>query len=211
MIACGTMYFEPRHPVMMQCLDQAMKLGRTVKWGDAGPRLLTRVLKERGLHHRAHPPSVCYPVHYTQALDALRPSRTAELSRQMEGALFLHLWHSTLEFHGVRKACRPPQRSLLREWADKHPVDGWTGEYDEQTLEQIVSMRVAIEGHLAENGRLRAELNAKAREAARLQASLDRSQGRLEAMLASTSWRLTAPLRAGRRGLFTLRVFRKGQ
>jgi hypothetical protein len=57
-VACGTMYFEPRHPVMVQCLEQARKLGRAVKWGDTGPHLLTRVLEERGCVDRALPPSV---------------------------------------------------------------------------------------------------------------------------------------------------------
>jgi hypothetical protein len=47
-IAPGTMYFEPRHPVMLQCLEQTMKLGRNVKWGDTGPRLFTHTLAERG-------------------------------------------------------------------------------------------------------------------------------------------------------------------
>jgi hypothetical protein len=34
LVACGTMYFEPRHPIMLRCLEQAIKLGRSVKWGD---------------------------------------------------------------------------------------------------------------------------------------------------------------------------------
>src|SRR6187549_1688111 len=37
-VACGTMHFEPGHPVMLRCLEQTMKLGRAVKWGDTGPR-----------------------------------------------------------------------------------------------------------------------------------------------------------------------------
>ena len=47
-VACGTMYFPPRHPIMLRCLEQTIKLGRTVKWGNTGPHMLTRVLEERG-------------------------------------------------------------------------------------------------------------------------------------------------------------------
>ena len=77
-----------------------MKLGRAVKWGDTGPRMLTRVLKELGCLERAVPASVCYPIHYSQALDALRPSQTAVLAPRIESSLFLHVWNSML-VHGA--------------------------------------------------------------------------------------------------------------
>ena len=107
------MYFKPQHPVMVQCLEQATKLGRAVKWGDSGPRLFTRVLTDFGLIERAAPASVCYPTHYAQALDALRPSQTATLAPQIEGALFLHLWNGMLTFGGVNKTCLPPKRLVV--------------------------------------------------------------------------------------------------
>jgi hypothetical protein len=133
----SVMYFEPHHPVMQQCLDEVTGLGRSVKWGDGGPRLLTRVLEEQGLSDRARPPAECNPVHFTEAMDVLRPSRTAALTSRMDTSLFLHLWNSMLVWHGVSKARRPPQGSLLRQLVDQHPVDGWAGEYDEQTIERL--------------------------------------------------------------------------
>jgi hypothetical protein len=199
LVAWGIMYFEPRHPVMRQCLDQAKKLGRTVKWGDSGPVLLTRVLKECGLIDRARPASICYPIHYDQALDVLRPSQTAALASKIESSLFLHLWNAMLVFRGVQKTCLPPNGSLLRRYVDKHPVDGWAGEYDEQTLEHALGLKAEL-NELAQQ--LRAEIGMHGEESARL-------QGELEAMQASTSWRLTAPLRAGRRHLRALRALGK--
>ena len=95
----------------------------------------------------------------------------------------------------MRKTCRPPKKSLLRACADKHPVDGWTGEYDEQTLEKILNFQAAMqvhaaemEMHIAENERLRAQLAA---------------------IQSSTIWRLTAPLRIAGRALSALRTFGK--
>ena len=260
-VACGTMYFEPRHPVMVQCLEQARKLGRAVKWGDTGPHLLTRVLEERGCVDRALPPSVCYPTHHSQALDALRPSKTVALSPQLDSSLFLHVWTSMLVYLGVQMAFLPPKGSLLRNWAYKHPVDGWIGEYDEQTLDYSATLKaelnasvqertrlqIMLEQQVAEIGRLKAECGAIAEEKARLLQTVhelkvaeskwlrDSEQAdekirlqvaenqRLEAhsaklaaqsawhraeldsILASTSWRLTAPMRALRRPLSTLR------
>ena len=265
LVACGTMYFEPRHPVMMQCLEQARTLGRAVRWGDSGPRLFTRVLAECGSIDRALPASVCYPTHYTQALDALRPSKTAALSPQLESALFLHVWSSMLVYCGVQKTCLPPKGSLLRKWTDRHAVDGWIGEYDEQTLDHALHLTAELNASAAERGRLQSalelrvteserlqnELKALAEEKARLQTTVEqqreeavrlkassngrdkemhdaieqhvaesrqlqaqlaalaakdaRQRAELDAMLASTSWRLTAPLRALRHPLSALR------
>src|SRR5262249_51694645 len=129
------LYFEPGHPVMAQCLAETIKRGRDVKWGDTGPVLLTRVLQECGCLERAIPASVCYPVHYTRALDALRPSSAAVLLPKIEASLFLHLWNSSFVHGGIEKNCRPPKGSLLRILMDKHPVGGWRGEHDERTLE----------------------------------------------------------------------------
>ncbi len=149
----------------------------------------------------------------------------------------------------------------MRNWADKHAVDGWIGEYDEQTLDYSATLKaelnasvqertrlqVMLEQQVAEIGRLKAECGAVAEEKARLLQTVhelkvaeskwlrDSEQAdekirlqvaenqRLEAhsaklaaqsawhraeldsILASTSWRLTAPMRALRRPLSTLR------
>ena len=220
-VACGTMYFPPRHPIMLRCLEQTIKLGRTVKWGDTGPHMLTRVLEERGSLDRAAPASVCYPIHYSQALDLLRPSKTAVLAPRIETSLFLHLWNSMLVYRGVQKTCLPPKGSLLRRWMDKHPVDGWTGEYDDSTLEGALNVKAEFNACADEKRGLQAALEREAAVAAeRLErqaavaaerlgeavAANERQRIQIEAILASTSWGLTAPLRAGSRYLSVLRL-----
>ena len=229
-IACGTMYFPPDHPIMQRCLEQAVKLGRSVKWGDTGPRLLTRVLKESGALDRAAPAAVCYPIHYSQALDLLRPSQTAVLVPRLESSLFLHVWNSMLVHLGVEKTSLPPQGSLLRRWADKHPVDGWIGEYDGHTLECALSVKAelnacaeekravqaALERQAAAAAEQRAaaaeqlaaaagQLAAAAGQLAEAEAAEERRRIQFDAILASTSWRMTAQIRAGGRCLSALR------
>jgi hypothetical protein len=189
LVACGVMYFAPGHPVMARCLERATRLGRAVRWGETGPHLLTRVLGEGGDLGRALPASVCYPVHHSQALDVLRPSMTAVLAPRLESSLFLHVWNAVLVFRGVQKTSLPPRGSLLRRWADKHPVDGWTGEYDERTLEATLAVADRLAASADERRRLEATLHQQVAERERLHAQL-------EAMRASTSWRVTAPLRA---------------
>jgi Glycosyl transferase family 2/Alpha 1,4-glycosyltransferase conserved region len=207
-VACGTMFFEPGHPIMQRCLAQAIKLGRTVKWGDTGPRLLTRVLEESGCLDRAVPASVCYPIHYSAALDMLRPSKTAVLAPQIESSLFLHVWNSTLVHRGVQKTFLPPKGSLLRGWMDKYPVDGWTGEYDDNTLEGTLSVKAELNASAEENRGLQAALVRQAADAAKQLAEVasknEQQRIQLDAIWASTSWRLTAPLRASSRCLSAL-------
>jgi hypothetical protein len=205
------MYFKPQHPVMVRCLEQATKLGRAVKWGDSGPRLFTRVLTDFGLIERAAPSSVCYPTHYTQALDALRPSQITALAPQIEGALFLHLWNGMLTFGGVNKTFLPPKGSLLRAWIDKYPVDGWTGEYDDWTLEQVLDLKAELNARAEENIRMQSGLELQIMENERLKEAHERqmaenarSQLQLEAIRGSSSWRLTAPLRAASQALAAL-------
>jgi hypothetical protein len=206
-VAPGTMYFKPHHPIMLRCLDQATKLGRNVKWGDTGPRLFTRVLEECGWLDRAAAPSVCYPIHYSRALDALRPAKTVDLAAQIESAWFLHVWNSTLVHRGVQKGCRPPKGSLLRTLMDRHPVHGWVGEYDEQTLEHALNLKA----ELNERVELQVALGSQLAESERVKEAFERSQMELKAIRTSTSWRLTAPLRLGGTILRALQSFRREQ
>ena len=132
------LFFEPQHPVMVNCLDQALEMGRNVQWGDTGPRMLTRVLQQLGCIERAVPPAVCYPIHWSHALEMLRPSQTSALVEQTQSSLFLHLWNEMLRRVGIKKTNIPPKNSLLRGLIEQHQVGGWMGEYDERCVEELV-------------------------------------------------------------------------
>jgi hypothetical protein len=164
------LFFEPRHTLMLRCLEEAMKLGRSVCWGDAGPKLLTRNIKELGYDHRALSNSLCYPVHHSEILDIFRPSKSIEVGQRTSVSIFVHLWNGMLQHKGVQKIYLPPKGSILRRWLECHPVEGWRGEYDHETLEYALTL---YKGSFAR--------------------SVERA--RLDSMLRSTSWRLTKPLR----------------
>jgi hypothetical protein len=157
------LFFEPSHPLMVRCLEDAMKMGSQITWGKAGPLLLTRVLQEFGYAHRALPSSVCYPVPWQEALDTLRPSESARLSERTESSIFVHLWNSILQRNGVQKSNLPPERSMLRRWVDQHPVDGWSGQYDAETIEHLHALHaraMEIDELTEEIRNLKAELSS---------------------------------------------------
>jgi hypothetical protein len=149
-------------------------------------------------------------------LEVLRPSRTADLAARIKPALFLHVWNSTLVHRGVDKAYRPPKGSLLRIFTDRHPVNGWVGEHDAQSLDRALELKTQLNASTEEKAqlqlaseRLQAELSRQAQEKIALQAALERSQMQVKATLASTSWRLTAPVRAGGNFFRALQSFRR--
>ena len=170
----AVLFFRPQHPAILRCYARTEKLGSSALWGDTGPQLLTSVLKEFASIDHAYPAELCYPVHYSDALDLLRPSQTGALSERIKSALFLHLWNEQLRRNGIGKEWLPPRASVLRQLADRHGVSGWTGEYDAKTLEYL-------------------DLKAKL---AACYAEIDRQKARLDSVLSSTSWRLTAPMRS---------------
>jgi hypothetical protein len=133
----AVLFFEAGHPLMVRCLEEATGLGRAVRWGDSGPRLLTRILKEQARDGDALDSSVCYPVHYSEALDVLVPSRLASIRERAAFSLFIHLWNAMLDHHGIDKTMLPPKGSALRRWAEQNSMEAWAGEYDAGMIEAL--------------------------------------------------------------------------
>jgi hypothetical protein len=90
---------------------------------------------------------------------------------------------------------------------DRHPVHGWVGEYDEQTLEHALNLKA----ELNERVELQVALGSQLAESERVKEAFERSQMELKAIRTSTSWRLTAPLRLGGTILRALQSFRREQ
>lgn len=211
LINSAVLFFEAGHPLMARCFEEATRLGRAVRWGDTGPRLFTRVLKEQARDGDALDSSVCYPVHYSDALDVLLPSRFESIRQRTASSLFVHLWNAMLHHQGIQKTILPPGGSVLRHWAEQNSVHGWRGEYDAGMLEILSSLHAKVGDHSAERLRFGAELQASFSERARLQDDLKRSLNENERLhaekkeiLSSRSWRLTGPIRAISRSLRTL-------
>ena len=55
LVNVAVLCFEAGHPLMKLCFQHAKAAGRAVRWGDTGPRLMTRLLHETGGTARAPP------------------------------------------------------------------------------------------------------------------------------------------------------------
>jgi hypothetical protein len=140
----AVLFFHPADPLMQNCLEEAVRIGRRASWGEIGPRLVTRKAKESGRLREAQPQSTCYPVHHSEALDLLRPAQAGPMSDRTRGSLFLHLWNEVFRRLYVAKTMLPPRGSHLRLFADRHPVEGWLGEYDADALEHAISVELEL-------------------------------------------------------------------
>jgi hypothetical protein len=138
------LFFRHTDPLMRDCLDEALQIGDDPSWGEIGPRLITRRLKGSGRISAAQPKATCYPVHHSEALDLLRPALADSLTDRIRESLFLHLWNEILRRVNVAKTMLPPQGCLLREIAERHPVEGWRGEYDIDVLEHLLSLEAEV-------------------------------------------------------------------
>jgi alpha 1,4-glycosyltransferase len=171
----AVLHFEAGHPLMARCFEAAKAAGKSVRWGDTGPRLLTRVLKETGNIARALPASDCYPIRYTEVVDMFRPSATEALQARIAPAQFLHLWNEMFNQNAIQKTMKPPRGSLLWQLAERHRAEGWTAEYDLATLEHIVALRAELERCYEERNLLRELTGEQQAEITRLRAPADKA------------------------------------
>jgi hypothetical protein len=172
------------HAVAREGYERALAVSERARWGEVGPELVTALIEKAGVLGFVQPMPVCYPVHYTEAIDLLRPSRTRVLRERVRGALFLHLWNEMFRREQVDKTRLPPAESLLREVFDRQKIDGWIGEYDRDDFEipnQKWDLRAAVARLELERGALLADREC-------LQRGLSELRN-------STSWRVTRPLR----------------
>ena len=164
--------FEKGDPLMLNCFQEASRIGDQATWGQIGPLLITRMLDEKDRAATAHPAVTCYPIHYSEALNVLRPSLAASLTERLGESMFLHLWNEMFRRAKVSKTTLPPKGSLLRRIADKHNVDGWRGEYETEFLEEAIAIRYELEC-LREECRSEPERATKEKE--ELQQKLERA------------------------------------
>ena len=75
----------------------------------------------------------------------------------------------------------------------------------------LSKLKVQLNASAEEKAQLQLALSRHAQEKIALQAALERSQMQVKATLASTSWRLTAPVRAGGNLFRALQSFRRRQ
>lgn len=114
-INCAIVKFEKGGEIARRCLEAAERCGTDVSWGETGPDLFTRVLRDQNVAQLASPAEYAYPVSWEEALWTYLPGKRAEIEERIERnrAPFLHLWNEVLSRAGLQKDIAPPVGSYL--------------------------------------------------------------------------------------------------
>ena len=220
------------HSFAQQLQSEAKTLGKNARWGQAGPFLITRLVRLNKLEQFVVATELLYPVHWSGALDFLLPDRAGEVSARVKGSIFVHLWNEIFRRATIIKEVAPPSDSFLHEQFRHYGVTFSSGiRYSAYQIQRIVnttrdlafaiSQRDQLQDELqrrnSEMSLLQDELQSRNSEVTLLQSELQRRdddaerlrthlhlltvaeanfERTLAEMMRSTSWRLTAPLRA---------------
>ena len=210
---CNAVLKLPRgHPLAWHLFTEADRAGADLDWGETGPDLLTRAIEGSIYDRHVLPSAFCYPILGADAMQFLDPEQGAAVERKTSGSPLIHLWNEMWRRTGVDCFAAPPAGSFMAKLFEAHRLD-----FDETVK------RILLDCPSAETTHLRAQLRHVVRESAARQANADCLQNavaklraetatqslRNNEMARSTSWRITAPLRAvGRRLPSVARLYR---
>lgn len=101
--------------LMAYCLEGALGANRDrVRWGEIGPRLLTRAVSVLGMESDVTPPAVLYPVSAPKFWDLVRPRALPD------DATAMHLWAQQWRHFRLDPAARYPDHSPYQQLLARH-------------------------------------------------------------------------------------------
>lgn len=161
-ICNAIMRVEEGSSVARECLARAEELGKDVTWGEAGPKLLTEVVRRHGEIDQVFSPGYAYPVSWQEAPCVYRPSEKEAVQSRIDvpQAPFLHLWNEGLRRVGIQKNIAPPVGSYLAFVAEKLGVE-WRSQSVRYTDETIKRMWENYQTAQESNWRLKRIINSR--------------------------------------------------
>jgi hypothetical protein len=162
------------HRLARELCDAADRAGTNIAWGETGPYLLTRLVKEHGLLEVVSAQATGFPVRWRDALDLLIPQQREQVREQVKSSTSLHIWNEILRRAVVFTWMAPPPESFIAELFSRHGVS--FGDAPVYTADQIQ--------RLSDN-----YWNVRSVD------ELQRSRAAISELKSSKSWRVTAGAR----------------
>ena len=134
-------YSEPRNPILIDAAEKCKAVGKDASWGEAGPRLLTHLVKAHGMVGKALPVHVFYPIHWSEVAHMLLlPEYREQAKIRCERSSALHLYNEMLARVGVPKSLLPPGGSILSDIFQEYGVDrACEGEVDADDIRRLAA------------------------------------------------------------------------
>ena len=117
-------YAPAGHALAVTAAREARSMGQNVRWGHAGPLLMTRLcIGSESLDGiRVEPPETFYPIHWRNVVSMLLlPSQYDAAERLCRNAAAVHLYNEFFRRRKIAKNKLPPTGSYLRALLDRHP------------------------------------------------------------------------------------------
>lgn len=94
-----------------------------VKWGDAGPNLVTESVDRFNLWHSVRDQQSFYPIYLREVWKLYDPASSGKVHNSLQGSDFLHLWNEVLGgATGEVKRHRPPEGSYMSDAFEAHGI-----------------------------------------------------------------------------------------
>jgi hypothetical protein len=190
-IFTGILKFPKQHPLLAEALARCVELGENAYWGQTGAELLTSLVAKHGLSSWTREESEAIPVQWFDLPDLFNPRKAEDVRARCSSSLCLHLFNEAWRGSGIPSYLAPPPGSYLDEClASLSAAPGqFAGAMTFDHVERwIINRKTSIQREF-ETVSLRQridELTVQNREL----------RDQTAAVLDSTSWRVTAPLRA---------------
>ncbi len=113
--------------------------GKSLFWGETGPRLMTSVFGKTDAFKDAFAPSTFYPVLYDVFWKVFLPEQRDACEAMCEQGYTLHLWNNIVVQLGVWKSLAPPEGSYLHElFAKDGSLEFFSGTYPAAVMRRMV-------------------------------------------------------------------------
>jgi hypothetical protein len=121
----GAIIYAPLgHALPRMAARHARSLGQNIRWGNAGPHLMTRLCigSDSLAGIRVEPPETFYPIFWEKDVVSmlLLPSQRRAAEAACQNAAALHLYNEIFRRHRITKQKLPPVGSYLRTLFDRH-------------------------------------------------------------------------------------------
>lgn len=130
----------PDDPVLAELDRETVSLARRdLRWGQTGPLLLTKLLRQRGRIDEAFDADLFYPLTHDEFWKVLLPEHAEECARRCRRAHTVHLFNNVLTGLGYWKRFAPPAGSFLhRQFAGDEALGFFGGVYPADVMRRMI-------------------------------------------------------------------------
>ncbi len=203
LVYVGVLFFPHPHAILDELVAQSTLAARgDVQWGEIGPLLWTRLIREHDLTTHVLPSQTAYPISGIEVVKLFDPNYREEIQAKCAGSWFLHLFHEQWRDAGIPRELGPPKDSFLDSLFERH---GFGAVFSDRMVFSDVerwlanrNARVTLE---QSQQRLAMELEDYKARASELELKCRTLEIQRDAITNSRSWRFTQPLRMIRTAL----------